>query len=156
SVFTGAGTSAFVTTVLAGDTVSSIAQRVGADPQDIALANNVSDPMDLQPGTTMVVPANTALAQILASQSLKQTPSSWKGDQALDPFDQSSASGGDTRYIPSALDEDGPVGLDYATDPSDLATPYASFGSAGGAATGSGSFVLTGKDGDDGRSDSDF
>ena len=46
----GSGTNASTYVSGSGDTSTSIAHRFGANPSDIALANNLADPMEIPPG----------------------------------------------------------------------------------------------------------
>jgi LysM repeat protein len=142
SMVSGSRTNASTYTTIPGDTTTSIAQRFNASPQDIALANNIPDPMEIPPGTRLVIPANSQLAQVLAKQSLQHTPAYWTNDRKLDPFEVPTAEGGATEYVPSALEEDGPVALDYGVEPGSLANAYVSFGDYGGQQTGDSAFTF--------------
>lgn len=131
SMVSGSGTNATTYTSIDGDTTTSIAHRFGANPKDVALANNIDDPMDIRPGTRLVIPANSQLAQVLAKQSLQHTAPYWKNDRKLDPFEVRGAEGGDTRFVPSSLDEDGPVTIDRSVHKGSLQPAHASFGGHG-------------------------
>jgi LysM repeat protein len=125
-VLSGSGTAAKTYLSIPGDSTTSIAARFGASPQDIAMANNISDPMEIPPGTPLVIPANSKLAEILARQSMKHTPAYWKNDRKLEPYDVFAVPAGNTAYVPSAFEDEGPVAQEYGV-PAQPQIPYASF-----------------------------
>lgn len=65
------------TQVQEGDTMSSVSQRSGGDMRDMSNANGVDDPMNPPVGDTMVVPADSQQADVLAAQNQSQPPQNW-------------------------------------------------------------------------------
>jgi LysM repeat protein len=55
-------------TVQEGDTLSGIALKLGIEFWWLAAANNVRDPLNLEPGTQLVVPPNAPIAGIFAAR----------------------------------------------------------------------------------------
>jgi LysM repeat protein len=115
-------------TVQEGDTARSIANKTGADERDIMHANNLPDPISLEPGEFLVIPNTSKLADVLSKQGKKENRGKWKDTEARDPFAESRAQAGQAPG-PSALEETNPVGLDFDGEEGDFANAYISFGS---------------------------
>lgn len=120
----GAGSAAYV--AQPGDTLSRIASKTRAKPEDIALANNIPDPTHIPAGTRMVIPANSTVAQVLAQQSRRRQEGNWRTTAAGGPGPR--ARGGSFGSVPSAFDETPPVAQDYDVRPGGIADQFASFG----------------------------
>jgi len=82
SMFAGSASSASTYTVREGDTLSSVAAATGASMRDIATANAIADPTDLKTGSTLVIPGDPGLADVLGAQALSQPAGAWAEDEA--------------------------------------------------------------------------
>jgi len=120
----GAGSAAYV--AQAGDNLNRIASKTKAKPEDIALANNITDPMDIQAGRKLVIPANATVAQVLAQQGRRRQDGNWRTTAPGGPGPR--ARGGFFGSVPSAFDETPPVAMDYDVPPGGIADQFASFG----------------------------
>jgi LysM repeat protein/uncharacterized protein YoxC len=114
SVVRDISTATFTATCVAGanDTASSIAAQTGATAQDIATANNLDDPMNIEPGTELVIPSGPAEAAKLAAEGLSEVASNWSEDASeLSPFGDEGVSEAleglmeEAGLTPEALDE---------------------------------------------------
>ncbi|MCA9488653.1 MAG: LysM peptidoglycan-binding domain-containing protein [Myxococcales bacterium] len=95
SIFSGAGVAARTTTVQPNQTMTQAAAANKSDFRTIANANpQISDPMNIPAGTQLVVPANNALANVLANQALAQTPANFSPAGNVDPFGVNNDNGG--------------------------------------------------------------
>jgi len=101
-----------------GDTTSSVAAKTGADAKHIATANNVKDPMSLEVGIELVIPANAELAEMMAKQAMRQAPNNWSTDRRTDP----------TEAFQWLLDSTAPTGFtDFPPTGVSLANAFLSF-----------------------------
>jgi LysM repeat protein len=120
----GAGSAAYV--AQPGDNLNRIASKTRSKPEHIALANNISDPMDIQAGRRLVIPANETVAQVLAQQSRRRQEGNWRTTAAGGPGPR--ARGGFFGSVPSAFDETPPTRQEYDVRPGGIADQFASFG----------------------------
>lgn len=60
-----------------GETLSDVAAKTGADFEDIAKANNVDNPMDIPPGTELVIPSSSQMAGVFEHLGKSEAPEAW-------------------------------------------------------------------------------
>ncbi len=68
--------------VRSGDTVPSVAAEHGVPWRAVAAANGIWDPTALEPGTTLIIPGDPAMAAVLAAHQLEQA----EGNPLPDPI----------------------------------------------------------------------
>lgn len=68
--------------VRSGDTVPSVAAEHGVPWRAVAAANGIWDPTALEPGTTIIIPGDPAMAAVLAAHQLEQA----EGNPLPDPI----------------------------------------------------------------------
>lgn len=95
TLFKGAGVSATTTTVQPNQTLSQAAAANNTDFRTMANANpQINDPMNLNAGDQLVVPANNELATVLNNQALAQSPVNFAPAGNVDPFGVNNGNGG--------------------------------------------------------------
>ncbi|MCO4744011.1 MAG: LysM peptidoglycan-binding domain-containing protein [Proteobacteria bacterium] len=65
-----------------GETLTDVAAKTGADYEDIAKANNIDNPMELEPGTLLVIPSSSVMATVFEHQGKSDGPAAWSDYQA--------------------------------------------------------------------------
>lgn len=60
-----------------GETLTDVAAATGADYEDIAKANNVDNPLDLAPGTELVIPPSSQMASVFEQSGKSEGPAAW-------------------------------------------------------------------------------
>lgn len=87
SMISGSAVRATTTTVQPNQTMSQAAAANNTDFRTMATANpQVTNPMEMNAGTQLVVPGNNQLANVLANQALGETPSNYAPVGDIDPF----------------------------------------------------------------------
>lgn len=114
TMFTGGAGNSSTYTVQEGDTVTGIAAQTGSSANDIAVANNISDPMNPTPGQELVIPANSELAAVLAAQSLGDQAGNWAGNPAIQDA-LGSLGGGALDGAPSSFEDLNDLGVDFTS-----------------------------------------
>ena len=102
-----------------GDTLSDVAAKTGADFEDIAKANNIDNPMELEPGTSLIIPGAAPMASIFELKNKSDSPMDWGDiDPQLNPDSEQILDwGGQSEFSLDAQQEES-LGLEY--------TPYTS------------------------------
>lgn len=59
------------------DTITGIAKKFDVPWQDICLANNITDPMELVPGVLLIVPTLPGLASVFEHANDSESPADW-------------------------------------------------------------------------------
>lgn len=65
-----------------GETLTDVAAATGAPYEDIAAANNIDNPMELEPGTLLVIPPSSVMATVFEYQGKSEGPAAWGDYQA--------------------------------------------------------------------------
>ncbi|TNE90639.1 MAG: LysM peptidoglycan-binding domain-containing protein [Deltaproteobacteria bacterium] len=60
-----------------GETLSDVAAKTGGDFEDIAKANNIDNPMELEPGTELVIPPSSQMAAVFQQNGKSEGPAKW-------------------------------------------------------------------------------
>lgn len=81
SMFASSASRASTYTVKEGDTLSSVSAATGVPMRDIATANAIDDPTNLNPGDVFVIPGDPGLAEVLGAQALSEPAGSWADDE---------------------------------------------------------------------------
>lgn len=92
-------------TTKSGDTVTSVAQQTGADPKDIAMANDIDDMMELEVGIELVIPFSTEMALALAAIAAAKVAVMVADAVSMEPFEELPPELADYDLLPAFDDE---------------------------------------------------